>query len=54
MSPEAKGIPCNIRGESLAIKYIPPQLRKNSAASVKTVNFIKTCVLKFKKVCFLA
>jgi len=54
MSPEAKGIPCNIRGESLAIKYIPPQLRKNSAESVKTVNFIKTCVLKFKKVCFLA
>jgi len=54
VSPEAKRIHCSIRGKSLAIKYIPPQLRTNSAESVKTVNFIKTFALKFKKVCLPA
>jgi hypothetical protein len=50
VSLEAKRRHCRIRGKSLAIKYVPPQLRTNSAKSVKTANFIKARVLKFNKV----
>jgi hypothetical protein len=39
---ETKFIHCSTRGETLAIKYMPPQLNIISAESVKTVNFIKT------------
>jgi hypothetical protein len=30
---------------------MPPELNRVSEEAVKTVNFIKTCALKFKKVC---